>query len=308
MEPSALRGGQVPRVLCISGSDSGGGAGLQAELKTCTVFGVFGCNAVTAVTAQNTRGVFGIHAVPPEFVVAQMDAVLGDVGADVAKTGMLSTRAVIVAVAARLAAEIGRGGLGRGVVIDPVAVAAGGDALLEEDAVGAIRDALLPLATVATPNRFEAGLLLGAPAPATLGECRAAAKALADRFCRGGCVLVKGARLGAGESLAADRAWFGPPFTAGDAVLVDVLYDAAGQTLTEYACAEVATRNTHGTGCTFSAGIASALAGGDGAAAAVRRAKAYVDAAVRASAGLAVGSGARGPLDHAAARAPPAPR
>ena len=290
----------IPRVLLISGSDSGGGAGLQADVKACAALGCFSGNAVSALTAQNTLGVHGVFGVPPEFVVAQMDAVLGDIAPDCAKTGMLATVDVIGAVAARLAAETAAGGLPRGVVVDPVMAAVNGDALVAPDAVAAIRDTMLRVARVATPNRHEAGMLLGEAPPESLADVRAAAEAL-FATCGAAHVLVKGAVLKPGETLDAAHDWFGPPRKDGDAVAVDVLFD--GEKHAEYACARVPTRNTHGTGCTYASAIAAKLATGLDVPAAVREAKAYLDAALRASATLAIGAGAHGPINHAFATA-----
>ncbi|EGB06309.1 hypothetical protein AURANDRAFT_29349 [Aureococcus anophagefferens] len=285
-----------PKVLLISGSDSGGGAGLQADVKACAALGCYSANAVSALTAQNTVGVHGVFGVPPAFVLAQMDAVLDDIAPDAAKTGMLATVDVIEAVAGRLAAAVAAGGLAKGVVVDPVMAAASGDALVEPDAVAAIRDALLPVATVATPNRFEAGMLLGEAPPASLAAARDAAARL--RTARGArCVVLKGAPLGAGEALAGDAAWVGPPRAPGAAVLVDVVCGDWGTR--ELACNRVDTRNTHGTGCTYASAIAARLAAGLDTLDAIAAAKAYLDAALRASADLRVGTGTYGPINHA---------
>ncbi|KAJ8611672.1 hypothetical protein CTAYLR_007900 [Chrysophaeum taylorii] len=277
-----------PRVLIVAGSDSGGGAGLQADIKTCEANGAFACNAVTAVTAQNTRGVHGIVGIDAEFVVAQMDAVLGDIGADAIKTGMLATTAVIRAVATRARSA------SAAVVVDPVMVAAGGDVLIDADAIDAVRHELLPLATIATPNRREAAVLLGAAdPPRTLAELRAAAADVHGRF-RPHSVLVKGGDLADATALTnAVRLDRGPP------LVVDVFYD--GTVFAEFVSSKLDTRNTHGTGCTLASAIAARLAAGDPLLDAVKAAKTYLDAALRASACVHLGDGGYGPFVHAPA-------
>ena len=256
-----------PQVLLVSGSDSGGGAGLQAEIKTCEALGVFSTNAVTAITAQNTVGVHGVHGLPPAFVVEQMDAVFDDFAVDAVKTGLLASVDVVEAVARRLrAADVG------GVVVDPVVCAASGDVFVDDATIEAIKAELLPLATVITPNAAEAQLLGGEAVEGTLSVDRA--RALAARLLEHGprAVVVKGARLG--EDEAPSMAWIGPPRAPGDDVIVDVCAFADGAVAT-LACPArcetrpprppddlragpaVATRNTHGTGCTFSAAVAS---------------------------------------------------
>ena len=297
-----------PTVLLVSGSDSGGGAGLQAEIKTCEALGVFSTNAVTAITAQNTVGVHGVHGLPPAFVVEQMDAVFDDFAVDAVKTGLLASVDVVEAVARRLrAADVG------GVVVDPVVCAASGDVFVDDATIEAIKAELLPLATVITPNAAEAQLLGGEAVEGTLSVDRA--RALAARLLEHGprAVVVKGARLG--EDEAPSMAWIGPPRAPGDDVIVDVCAFADGAVAT-LACPArcetrpprppddlragpaVATRNTHGTGCTFSAAVAARLAGGDAPRAAIEGAKVYLDAALRASASLNIGRGAHGPLHH----------
>lgn len=279
-----------PTVLLVSGSDSGGGAGLQAEIKTCEALGVFSTNAVTAITAQNTVGVHGVHGLPPAFVVEQMDAVFDDFAVDAVKTGLLASVDVVEAVARRLrAADVG------GVVVDPVVCAASGDVFVDDATIEAIKAELLPLATVITPNAAEAQLLGGEAVEGTLSVDRA--RALAARLLEHGprAVVVKGARLG--EDEAPSMAWIGPPRAPGDDVIVDVCAFADGAVAT-LACPAVATRNTHGTGCTFSAAVAARLAAGDAPRAAIEGAKVYLDAALRASASLNIGRGAHGPLHH----------
>ncbi len=255
----------IPRALTIAGSDSGGGAGIQADLKTFGAFRVYGASVLTAVTAQNSVGVHGIVNLPPEFVARQLDAVLGDIGADAAKTGMLSTAAIIRAVAGRLAAHrVER------LVVDPVMIAKSGDPLLEPDARQALVEAILPLALVVTPNLHEAAALAGFPV-SDLEEMEAAARrihALGPRW-----VLVKGGHL------------------KGDAI--DLLFD--GRTLSRFAAERVPTPHTHGTGCTYSAAIAAGLARGAAVPEAVAEAKRYLTAAIRA--GFALGRGV-GSLRH----------
>ncbi len=256
---------EVPRALTIAGSDSGGGAGIQADLKTFSAFRVYGTSVLTAITAQNSIGVHGVVNLPPEFVARQLDAVLGDIGADAAKTGMLSTAPIIRAVAERLAAHR----LER-LVVDPVMLAKSGDPLLEPDARQALVEAILPLALIVTPNLPETAALAEFPV-ASLDEMEAAARrihALGPAW-----VLVKGGHL------------------KGDPV--DLLFD--GRTVTRLAAERVPTPHTHGTGCTYSAAIAAGLARGAPVPDAVAEAKRYVTAAIRA--GFALGRGV-GSLRH----------
>jgi hydroxymethylpyrimidine/phosphomethylpyrimidine kinase len=252
--------------LTIAGSDSGGGAGIQADLKTFAALGVYGTSAIAALTAQNTVAVTGVHLVPREFVVAQIEAVVADLGCDAVKTGMLATAEIVEAVAgtvARLRLP--------NLVVDPVMVAKSGDHLLADDAVDAVRRALLPLARVVTPNVPEAEVLTGLSIR-TLDDAVAAAHALRAMGAR--AVVVKGGHL--------DRA-----------DIVDVLVD--GDRELELIGERVAGIHTHGTGCTFAAAIAARLARGDEVEAAVRAAQAYVREAMRA--GVPLGRGHR-PLDH----------
>jgi hydroxymethylpyrimidine/phosphomethylpyrimidine kinase len=255
----------VPKALTIAGSDSGGGAGIQADLKTFSAFRVFGMSVVTALTAQNTVGVHGVHNVPPEFVARQIDAVLGDLGADAVKIGMLSTADIIAAVADRLHAW-----RPERIVLDPVMIAKSGDALLQPDARDAMRQAMLPLAWVVTPNLHEAEALADMPVKneADMAEAARRIHALGPRH-----VLVKGGHL-------QDAA-------------TDVLWD--GRTLVRFTAERLPSANTHGTGCTFSSAIAAGLARGQVLDAAVREAKAYVTAAIRE--GFAAGRGV-GVLRH----------
>jgi hydroxymethylpyrimidine/phosphomethylpyrimidine kinase len=254
----------VKVVLTIAGSDSGGGAGIQADLRTFAAHGVHGTSAITAVTAQNSVAVLDWVALEPRMVVAQIDAVASDMTVAASKTGMLATAAIVLAVAE--AVERLRLPL---LVVDPVMVAKSGDRLLDADAESAYRR-LIPLATVLTPNLPETEALLGR-AVRTLGDMREAARALHALGPR--AVVVKGGHL------------------EGDAV--DVFFD--GDRLEDLPAARIATANTHGTGCTYSAAIAARLALGDPLIDAVRGAKAYLTEAIRRS--YSVGHG-HGPVDH----------
>ncbi len=254
-----------PRVLAIAGSDSGGGAGIQADLKTMLALGVHGMTAVCAVTAQNSVGVQGYWELPPEAVIAQLDSVLGDIGADAIKTGMLASPAIVAALADRLA------DVSVPIVIDPVAVSKHGDSLLSDGALEAVRTRLLPLATVVTPNLLEAELLTGMTI-ADETAMLAAARQIAAHGPR--WVLVKGGHLP------------GSP--------VDVLV-GDGRVI-RYPGRRIASRHTHGTGCTLASAIASFLAMGEDVPSAVERAKEYVTGAI--DGGFPLGAGI-GPVDHA---------
>jgi hydroxymethylpyrimidine/phosphomethylpyrimidine kinase len=258
------------RVLAIAGSDSGGGAGIQADIKAISAMGAYAATAVTAVTAQNTLGVQGVIAVPASFVALQVASVLDDIGADAVKTGMLAGRDTIEAVAAALRAWRARG-CAAPLVLDPVMVAKGGQALLAPDAVAALLEALLPHAAVVTPNLPEAEVLTGEAVADVAGMHRAA-----ERLLRLGAaaVLLKGGHL-PGE------------------VLTDLLATPAGTQVFEQA--RVATRHTHGTGCTLASAVAAGLAQGMTLSAAVERARAYVRAAIESAPGFGTG---HGPLDH----------
>jgi hydroxymethylpyrimidine/phosphomethylpyrimidine kinase len=252
--------------LTIAGSDSGGGAGIQADLKTFAAHGVFGTTAITAITAQNTLGVTAWQAVPADLVTAQIEAVAGDIGADAVKIGMLANAAIVEAVAAAIA------GLDLPlVVVDPVMVAKGGDRLLEDDAVGALRTELLPRCHIVTPNVPEAEVLSGLTIR-SLDDARRAGErilALGPRV-----VLVKGGHLPGSES-------------------VDIAC-AAHETF-ELRKPRIATTHTHGTGCTLSSAIAANLALGLEDRAALMRAREYVDGALRHAPGIGRG---HGPLNH----------
>jgi hydroxymethylpyrimidine/phosphomethylpyrimidine kinase len=260
-------GGRIPRALTIAGSDSGGGAGIQADLKTFTAFGVFGMSAITSVTAQNTHSVLGINDLPPEFVGLQIDAVLTDIGVDAAKTGMLSNEGIISSISDR----IRRYGIER-LVIDPVMRAKGGAALLRKEAERALVEELLPLALVVTPNLFEAEALSGIRI-SSIEDMREAArriKSFGPKY-----VLVKGGHLGWSEEA------------------LDLLYDGKG--FYEFSSPRVETKNTHGTGCTYSAAICALLAKGVDVLDSVGQAKDYITEAIRRSFNLGKG---HGPLNH----------
>ena len=266
-----------PRVLTIAGSDSGGGAGIQADLKTITCLGGYGMSAVTALTAQNTVGVLGVHPVPPDFVALQIMACLDDIGADAAKTGMLCNADIVVAVADAL----GAAGPVK-LVVDPVMVAKSGDRLLAPEAEAALRERILPIAHVVTPNLAEAEALTGMTID-TPDAMRAAARAIHSLGPQN--VIVKGGHLDHAEA-------------------VDVLFD--GREFTELRGPRLAITSTHGTGCTFSAAIATELARGLCACDAAARAKRFITAAIRHGLPLGKGHGPTDPL--AAAQETHAPR
>jgi hydroxymethylpyrimidine/phosphomethylpyrimidine kinase len=255
--------------VTIAGSDSGGGAGIQADLKTFSALGVYGASVITALTAQNTLGVQAIHDVPPDFIAAQMDSVFSDLKVGAAKIGMLSQAPVIEAVAAGL----DRHGVTQ-VVLDPVMVATSGDRLLNPDAVSALRRLLIPRASLVTPNLLEAAALLDQPVAASEDDMLAQGQALIARGAR--AVLVKGGH-GTGETST------------------DLLVTPDGKLRLE--APRIATRNTHGTGCTLSSAIAAGLARGLPLGQAVSQAKDYVTAAIAASERLSIGAG-HGPTHH----------
>jgi hydroxymethylpyrimidine/phosphomethylpyrimidine kinase len=252
--------------MTIAGSDSGGGAGIQADLKTFQALGVYGTSTLTAITAQNTVGVRAVHEVPLDVIAAQIDAVIEDIGVDAAKTGMLSSAEIIGVVADRV-----RHWRLERLVVDPVMVAKSGDRLLREDAVQALISELLPLAYVVTPNLPEAEVLVGRSI-ATATDIHDAARAILDLGPR--AVVMKG-----GHAAGPDA--------------VDVLFD--GRDFTTFSSPRYATANTHGTGCTFSAAIAAHLARGADLRQAVDRAKAYLSEAIRLA--PQIGSG-HGPVAH----------
>lgn len=255
--------------LTVAGSDSGGGAGIQADLKTFSALGVYGASVITALTAQNTRGVQAIHDVPPAFVTAQIDSVFSDLRVDAVKIGMLSQAAVIEAVADGL-----RRHGARNIVLDPVMVATSGDRLLSSDAVTALKSQLFPLAAVITPNLHEAAALLDMAVASSEAEMQAQGEALLEFGAA--AVLIKG---GHGDGPAA----------------VDLLLTSQGGA--RLAVPRIHTDNTHGTGCTLSSAIAAGLAKGLPLEKAVGDAKAYVTAAIEAADLLSVGHG-HGPTHH----------
>lgn len=255
--------------LTIAGSDSGGGAGVQADLKTMSALGVYGASAITAVTAQNTRGVTAIADLEPSIVAAQIDAVLEDLDVRAIKIGMLSSAAIIEAVSDALDAYKGT------IVLDPVMVAKSGDALLRDDAVEALARRLLPRAHVLTPNLPEAARLLGGSVAASGDEMRVQGEALLAFGPR--AVLMKGGHM-EGDDCA------------------DVLVSKEAAAV-NFTVPRMATKNTHGTGCTLSAAIAAGLAKGEPLAEAVGAAHAYLQGALRGADALKVGAGC-GPLHH----------
>ncbi len=255
----------IPRVLVVAGSDSGGGAGIQADLKTAMGLGAYASTAITALTAQDTTGVHGVYLIPPGFIRQQIAVALADPGADAVKTGMLGDAAVIEAVAGAL------GGCGLPLVVDPVMVAKGGARLLAQEAVSALKAMLLPMAALMTPNLPEAEVLTGMTIPDEDAMRRAAPMLLT---LGAEAVLLKG---GHGE---------------GDIVL-DLL--ATGSGLVEFRRPRQHTRHTHGTGCTLASAVACGLAAGLALPAAVERAIGYVQAAIAVAPGIGKG---HGPLGH----------
>ena len=254
-----------PTVMTIAGSDSGGGAGIQADLKTLSALGVFGTSTLTAITAQNTVGVTAVHEVPTDVIRAQIDAVVTDIGADAVKTGMLSSGQIVETVSE----AIRHHGIVN-LVVDPVMVAKSGDRLLREEAISAVRSSLIPLAAIVTPNIPEAEDLTGLSIQSDQ-DVRDAAERIIAMGARS--VVIKGGHRD------------GPP--------TDVLYD--GAEFQEFTTERVPSTNTHGTGCTFASAVAAGLAHGLDVPDAVGQAKDYVTAAIRAS--YPIGQG-HGPLHH----------
>ena len=259
----------TPIALTIAGSDSSGGAGIQADLKTFAAFGVYGASVITALTAQNTQGVSGIHQVPAEFVTAQIEAVFGDLDVKAVKIGMVSQRAVIEAVEAGL-----QRWSPRHIVLDPVMVATSGDRLLAPGAIEALRTKLIPRAALLTPNLPEAAALLDEQIASSESHIESQGKRLLAMGA--GAVLIKGGHGEGAES-------------------IDYLFCAAGALA--LAARRIATNNTHGTGCSLSSAIAAGLAKGDDLETAVRNAKTWVTAAIAAADRLSVGHG-HGPIHH----------
>jgi hydroxymethylpyrimidine/phosphomethylpyrimidine kinase len=259
----------TPVALTIAGSDSSGGAGIQADLKTFAALGVYGASAITALTAQNTQGVTGIHPVPAEFVTAQIDAVFSDLDVGAVKIGMVAQPASIDAIAASL-----KRWAPRHVVLDPVMVATSGDRLLAPEAVDALRTGLIPLAAVITPNLPEAAALLDESIATGEADVASQGRRLLALGCR--AVLIKGGHGKGTES-------------------TDYLISKQGTTV--LAAARVQTRNTHGTGCSLSSAIAAGLAKGEDLELAVRNAKTWISAAIAAADRFSVGHG-HGPIHH----------
>jgi hydroxymethylpyrimidine/phosphomethylpyrimidine kinase len=259
----------IPIALTIAGSDSSGGAGVQADLKTFSALGVYGASVITALTAQNTTGVSGIHDVPADFVTAQIDAVFSDLDVRAVKIGMVAQRAAIDAIVAGLARWSPKH-----IVLDPVMVATSGDHLLAADAVATLRTKLIPFASLITPNLPEAAVLLDEPVAAS----EAAIESQGRRLLAMGCpaVLIKGGHGQGSES-------------------IDYLFGGNGTIA--LAAPRVATKNTHGTGCSLSSAIAAGLAKGEDMESAVRYAKTWISAAIAASDRLDVGHG-HGPVHH----------
>jgi hydroxymethylpyrimidine/phosphomethylpyrimidine kinase len=259
----------VPVALTIAGSDSSGGAGIQADLKTFAALGVYGASVITALTAQNTLRVSGIHQVPAEFVTAQIDAVFSDLAVGAVKIGMVAQLDNIDAIAAGL-----KRWSPKHVVLDPVMVATSGDRLLASEAIETLRSKLIPCASIITPNLPEAAALLGEP----VAESEAAVEHQGKRLLAMGCraVLIKGGHGEGAES-------------------IDYLIDPQGTRA--LAAPRVATKNTHGTGCSLSSAIAAGLAKGEGLETAVRNAKAWISAAISAADRFSVGHG-HGPIHH----------
>ena len=254
----------IPRVLIVAGSDSGGGAGIQADIKTVTMLGGYAATAIAALTVQNTLGVTGVHPVPPEFVQAQMRAVLDDIGADAIKTGMLGDAEMVRAVAGALPDGVP-------VVVDPVMVAKGGARLLDDGAVGTMLELLLPKAAIVTPNTPELAALTGIDIEDEV-DAVVAARTLLDLGCR--AVLAKGGHLEGRE-------------------VADWLVTRDDER--RFASPRIETRHTHGTGCTLASAIAAGLAGGFGLVTSVERARGFVQDAIRHAPGLGAG---QGPLGH----------
>ena len=255
----------VPRAMTIAGSDSGGGAGIQADLKTFAALGVYGTSVLTAITSQNTQGITDVLELPTSLIASQLDAVVSDIGADAVKTGMLSSSAIIDAVADKVREH----GL-RMLVVDPVMVARGVDHALMEDAVEALRTTLIPLARVVTPSAPEAAVLVGHEVE-TLDDARNAAREIVAMGA--GAAVVKGGHL--------------------DGPATDILFD--GTEFRAFTAQRIATTSTHGTGCTFASAIAAGLARGMSLRDAVSGAKTYVTATIRHA--FPMGHG-YGPLNH----------
>lgn len=255
-----------PRAMTIAGSDSGAGAGIQADLKVFAALGVYGTSALTAITAQNTLGVIAVHELPPSLVIEQIDAIVSDIGVDVVKTGMLSNSTMIETVVNKIVEHDLRN-----LVVDPVMVAKGGDRLLQEEAVDSLRSQLIPLALVVTPNLPEAEVITERTIE-SVSDSRYAARQIVDNMGARN-VVIKGGHLD------------GPP--------IDVFYD--GHSFREMYAPRINTTSTHGTGCTFASAIAAYLARGNNPEKACMRAKRYVSHSLSRSFPL---GGGHGPLNH----------
>jgi hydroxymethylpyrimidine/phosphomethylpyrimidine kinase len=266
----------IPIALTIAGSDSSGGAGIQADLKTFAAFGVYGASVITALTAQNTSGVSAIHRVPADFVTAQIDAVFSDLDIQAVKIGMVAQLATIDAIVAGLIrwSPGVADSTASHIVLDPVMVATSGDRLLAADAVEALRKKLIPRASLITPNLPEAAALLNEPVASGEAEIESQGKRLLAMGCP--AVLIKGGHGQGTES-------------------IDYLVRSSGTVA--LAAPRIATKNTHGTGCSLSSAIAAGLARGENLETAVRHAKAWVSAAIAAADQLGVGHG-NGPIHH----------
>lgn len=258
------------RVLTIAGSDSGGGAGIQADLKSIAANGCYGMSVITALTAQNTKGVFGIHPVPVNFVQQQLQVVLSDIGADAIKIGMLFSSELIEMIAGELQVHGSKN-----IVLDPVMVATSGDKLLKDEAVEALKIHLIPMAHLITPNLPEASVLLGRKI-VTVDELKDAAANLSELGCPN--VLIKGGHLEEGDC-------------------DDLLYMGDSGDVITYPVKRIATDNTHGTGCTLSSAIAAGLAKGLSVEDAVTAGKEYITGAIKSGADYKIGDG-HGPVDH----------
>ena len=256
----------IPLVLIIAGSDSGGGAGIQADLKTVSALGAFGMTAITALTSQNTTGVYGVLEIEPRFVVRQIEACVSDMGCDAVKTGMLANSAIVEAVAAAISGQ-----RLRPLVVDPVMIAKSGAPLLKPDAIEALKTKMLPLATLITPNLHEAAALTGREIK-TLEQMKEAARVIRELGPEN--VVVKGGHL---ASIAAD-----------------VLYD--GREFTEFRAERIDTKNTHGTGCIFASAIAANFAHKKTVRESVTAAKDFITAAIRTSLAIGKGYGPANPM------------
>lgn len=259
----------IPIALTIAGSDSSGGAGIQADLKTFAAHGVYGCSALTALTAQNTTGVQGVHAIPPDFVAAQLESVFSDLSVNALKTGMLANARIITAICSSLDAHEQNH-----VIVDPVMVATSGDPLLEQDAESAMKNEMIPRASLITPNLPEAARLLGTQRADSLSAMEAQARELHKLGPK--AVLLKG-----GHAIADDA--------------TDVFFD--GDQIQYFSAPWIESKNTHGTGCTLSAAIAASMAKGHGMTDAIGQGKRFTNEAIARAAVQSVGRG-RGPLIH----------